>query len=141
MKIDGGCHCGAVSYSAEIDPDAVVVCHCTDCQILSSTAFRTIVHVRSEDFRLLGGELKTYMKTAESGAKRAMLFCPNCGTQIYGTSDEDQPAMLSLRVGCVHQRAQLIPRRQIWCQSEQPWLGDLNQIPKTTRAPDDVAGR
>ena len=26
MKIDGGCHCGAITYRAEIDPETVIVC-------------------------------------------------------------------------------------------------------------------
>jgi hypothetical protein len=34
MKIDGGCHCGYITYVAEIDPDKVGICHCTDCQTL-----------------------------------------------------------------------------------------------------------
>ena len=32
MKIQGGCHCGKISYEAEIDPEKVAICHCTDCQ-------------------------------------------------------------------------------------------------------------
>ena len=32
MKIDGACHCGHITYQAEVDPEKVVVCHCTDCQ-------------------------------------------------------------------------------------------------------------
>jgi hypothetical protein len=34
MKIDGRCHCGYIAYEAEIDPENVLVCHCTDCQTL-----------------------------------------------------------------------------------------------------------
>ena len=32
MRIDGGCHCGHITYEAEINPDDVIICHCTDCQ-------------------------------------------------------------------------------------------------------------
>ena len=32
MKIDGGCHCGAITYEAEVDPEKTSICHCTDCQ-------------------------------------------------------------------------------------------------------------
>ena len=28
MKIDGKCHCGNVTYEAEVNPDFVVICHC-----------------------------------------------------------------------------------------------------------------
>jgi len=29
MKIDGRCHCGLVTFEADIDPEQVSVCHCT----------------------------------------------------------------------------------------------------------------
>ena len=56
MKIDGGCHCGAITYEAEIDPETVTICHCTDCQTLSGSAFRTAVPARKDVFRLLTGQ-------------------------------------------------------------------------------------
>jgi hypothetical protein len=40
MKIDGHCHCGEITFEAEVDPDALNICHCTDCQTLSGSAFR-----------------------------------------------------------------------------------------------------
>ena len=42
MKIEGGCHCGGIRFEAEVDPAAVVICHCTDCQTFSGSAFRTV---------------------------------------------------------------------------------------------------
>jgi hypothetical protein len=32
MQLTGGCHCGHITYEAEVDPETVRVCHCTDCQ-------------------------------------------------------------------------------------------------------------
>jgi hypothetical protein len=43
LKIDGGCHCGLITYEAEVDPEHVEICHCTDCQSLSGSAFRVFV--------------------------------------------------------------------------------------------------
>ena len=34
MDVDGSCHCGQITFSAEVNPDQVIVCHCTDCQAL-----------------------------------------------------------------------------------------------------------
>ena len=28
MKIDGRCHCGFITYEANVDPDKVYACHC-----------------------------------------------------------------------------------------------------------------
>lgn len=125
MKIDGGCHCGELFYEAEIDPDKVRVCHCIDCQILSGAAFRTAVHVAVDQFNLLRGTPKTYVKTGGSGRPRTMVFCGTCGTQLYGTGDGDAAKTLSLRVGTCNQRADLTPQRQIWRRSAVKWLNDL----------------
>ena len=33
MKIDGHCHCGEITFQAEVDPDALdIICHCTESQ-------------------------------------------------------------------------------------------------------------
>jgi len=58
MRIDGRCHCGFITYEADIDPEKVIICHCTDCQTLTGSAFRTAVLTREGGFRLLSGELK-----------------------------------------------------------------------------------
>lgn len=79
MKIDGSCHCGAIVYEADIDPAQVRICHCTDCQVLSGTAFRITAPAREQDFRLLRGEPAQYVKTAESGRARIQTFCRDCG--------------------------------------------------------------
>jgi hypothetical protein len=105
MKVDGGCHCGHISYEAEIDPNSVFLCHCTDCQTLSGTAFRTVVPTPESKFNLLTGIPKTYIKTGESGAKR--------------------PREFNLRVGTIRQREELRPTAQYWFRSAQEWVMDL----------------
>src|SRR5262245_6826034 len=81
MKIDGACHCGLITYEAEIDPEKVRVCHCTDCQSLTGSAFRVVVPVPADKFSL-SGEPTVYVKTAESGARRAQAFCTRFGSGI-----------------------------------------------------------
>ena len=76
MKIDGSCHCGNITFEAEVDPDNVGICHCTDCQALSASAFRVGVTASEDDFKILSGELKIYVKTAESGTPQASWNLP-----------------------------------------------------------------
>lgn len=127
MTINGRCHCGAVSFSARIDPADVAVCHCSDCQVVSGAPFRAVVRALVERFEL-SGTPKRYVKVAESGNRRALVFCPACGTQLYGTEPEN-PTAVSIRLGCVEQRAQLRPTRQVWQRSALPWLADLHTVP------------
>ena len=77
MKIDGACHCGNITDSAEIDPENVGLCHCTDCQTFSGSAFRISVPANKEAFHLAGGQPKIYVKTAESGTKARKRSVPS----------------------------------------------------------------
>ena len=130
MKVDGACHCGRIKYEAEIDPAKVLICHCTDCQSLSGSAFRTVVRVPTNAFRLLSGEPKIYVKQAQSGAKLAQAFCAECGSPIYGTHVGEDPKFYGIRVGTLRQRDALSPKVQIWCRSAQPWISNLDAITK-----------
>ena len=129
MKIEGACHCGTITYEAVVDPDKVAICHCSDCQTLSGSAFRTVVPAPKETFTLRTGQPKIYVKTAESGTKRAHAFCPECGTSIYSTSVTN-PEIYGLRLGTLNQKAQLTPRFMAWCRSAQSWATDLSKLPR-----------
>ena len=127
MRIEGGCHCGNITYEADIDPENVGVCHCTDCQNLSGSAFSISVPAAREAFRLRTGQPKIYVKTADSGTKRAQAFCSECGTRIYAAAVTDPPTF-NIRVGTIRQRAELRPRLQHWCRSALPWVMDLGSV-------------
>jgi hypothetical protein len=124
MRIDGGCHCGAIAYEAEVDPELTSICHCTDCQQLTGTAFR--VTVPASEYRITRGSPKVYVKTtADSGVHRAQAFCPECGSPLYATSAGDGPKVYGVRVGTARQREQLVPRKQIWHASKLDWVPEL----------------
>ena len=133
MKVDGQCHCGQIRYEAEIDPAKVSVCHCTDCQILTGTAYRVSAPSSAASLVFLAGAPKIYIKTAESGNKRAQAFCSNCGTPIY-SADAQNPQSYFLRVGTMSQRAALSPQRQIWCRSALAWASDIRGLEPSERA-------
>ena len=132
MRVEGRCHCGEITYEAIVDPERVLLCHCSDCQMLTGSAYRAIVPAARDGFVLRRGQPKTYVKTAESGAKRVHAFCANCGSPVYSTAAAD-PQSYSLRVGCLRQRNGLRPARQQWCQSALPWAMDLSNIPRVPR--------
>lgn len=135
MKIDGRCHCGYVSYEAEVDPEKVMICHCTDCQTLSGSAFRTVALTQEGTFKLRSGELKIYVKTGESGTKRAQSFCPRCGTPISSSPVGDDPKAHIVRVGTARQRNQLVPKVQLWTRSAQHWVDGLTSIRRIETQP------
>ena len=131
MKIEGACHCGLISFTAEIDPARIMVCHCTDCQILSGSPFRVSVAAPMDTF-VLRGQPKSYVKVAESGNHRAQAFCPECATPLFAMAPENATSVI-IRLGCVKQRAQLKPAVQLWQRSSMPWLSDLHDIPASPK--------
>jgi hypothetical protein len=135
MKIDGRCHCGYITYEAEIDPDKTLICHCTDCQTLSASAFRVVAYTQENAFTLLSGELKTYIKTSESGNKRPQSFCPECGTAIHATAAGEGPKVYSIRLGSVRQRDQIVPKTHVWFRSAQPWVNHIGSMRKIEKQP------
>jgi hypothetical protein len=143
MKVDGSCLCGHITYEAEIDPDRVAICHCTDCQTHSATAYGVVVAVVEERFRLLTGTLKFFNKTADSGTIRALAFCPECGTRIYARTVGEGSAFFGLRTGAIRQRDRLTPKVQVFCRSAQGWVADLSAIPTFDAMPpaDWAAGK
>jgi hypothetical protein len=131
MNVEGGCHCGQITFRAEVDPNQVEICHCTDCQTLSGSAYRTVVPAKEGTFELLTGELKMYAKTADDGSIRVQPFCPECGTPIYSSPPEGAPGFFGIRVGTIKQRNQLVPKNQYWVRSAQTWAQELSDMPKT----------
>jgi hypothetical protein len=128
MKIDGRCHCAAVTYEAEIDPELVSICHCTDCQTLTGSPNRVTVICSAGQIRITGQPPRIYAKTGDNGRTRFQHFCGTCGSPLF-TSAEGGPDDWGIRWGSIRQRDQLQPMRQIWCRSAVPWINDLKGLP------------
>jgi hypothetical protein len=130
MRIDGACHCGAITVEGEADAEKVVICHCTDCQTGTGSAFRVSVPVPGATFKITGRPSVYLKTTADSGNPRAQAFCPQCGSPIYSTTPGDGlQQWYIVRVGILRQRDRLVPRQQIWCRSARPWLTELGGVP------------
>jgi hypothetical protein len=129
MKIDGQCHCGFVTYEAEIDPDAVLICHCTDCQRLTGSPYRVTARAPRQAVRLTGNPPKIYTKIAESGRERLLSFCPECGTPLFSSGTGDAAETWGIRWGSINQRSALKPARQIRCSSAADWVGETAALP------------
>jgi len=129
MRVEGSCHCGFVTFKADADLETAGVCHCTDCQAISGSAFRTTVRAAPGTFAITSGSPTLYVKTtAESGNKREHAFCPRCGTSVYAASVGAEPRTYSLRFGTLKQKDAIAPKRQIWTRSRVKWLGELSGV-------------
>jgi hypothetical protein len=130
VKVQGRCHCGSITYEAEVQPGTVNVCHCLDCQMLTGSAFRANIVAPADRFRILTGKPRDYVKVADSGARRVHAFCENCGSPVYSRA-VDNPQTYSLRLGALNQRKALgRPARQMWTKRRLSWIPKIEGVPE-----------
>lgn len=119
-ELTGRCLCGAVSYKALGLLDRCYVCHCTDCQRRSGSAFAINVPVAAQGFEVSG---RTIVLSREhiDGRSNAIHFCPSCLTRLY-TVNPAWPGSVILRGGSLDEARHLIPSAHIWTRSRQKWV-------------------
>jgi len=131
MKIDGGCLCGKVRYSADAEPVFVGVCHCKNCQRVSGSAFSTVIAVPSQAINMRG-TLQTYADRGDSGKSLLRRFCPACGSSVIEEA-EAMPGMSMILAGTLDDAGWVKPGMEIFCASAQPWVslgGERQRFPQ-----------
>jgi hypothetical protein len=131
MKLEGGCLCGKVRYSGEAEPIFVGVCHCTNCQKGSGTAFNVVVAVPKPAVSMTGS-ISTYEGKGDTGNPTYKRFCPECGSPVA-----EEAAIMAdvvmIPVGTLDDPSSVQPAMQIYCDSAQPWAlleGEIQRFPK-----------
>ena len=120
-KLTGGCQCRNVRYEVVGTPKKLVVCHCTDCQRQSGSAFGMTLIVNEADFRITRGKPKSFASTSDGGRAKLGVFCPDCGTRIYH-QPEWRKGTVSVKPGTMDDTRSLKPDMHIWTSSKQPWI-------------------
>lgn len=97
-KYQGSCHCGAVTFEAELDlTQSTYRCNCSICR---RTRFWPAV-AREDGFRLLSGksELTQYLFNRR---KNEHYFCKHCGVRAFGIGTETPIGrMYGVNLGCL----------------------------------------
>ena len=116
FPVTGGCQCGAVRYTLKAPPIAFYLCHCTECQKQSSSAFGESLSVRPEDIEI-SGPTKRYDRPANNGSIQGE-FCSVCATRIVHRRHN----MCNIKAGTLDDTRWLIPAGHIWTSSKQPFV-------------------
>ena len=119
MKIEGGCLCGKVRYSADAEPTFVGVCHCKNCQKGSGTAFSIVVALPTPALTVQG-TVQTFTGQGDSGKATYRRFCPECGSPVASEA-ELMPETVMIPVGTLDDKSGVRPAMQIYCDSAQDW--------------------
>ena len=119
-KISGQCQCGAVRFAVTGKPVTAFVCHCTECQRQSGSAFGMAAWLEQAELHLERGQLKEWIRQTSSGKQMACQFCADCGSrlfhQVLGSS------FLSVKPGSLDEPSQFSPVAHIWVASKQDWV-------------------
>jgi hypothetical protein len=120
LPLTGGCQCGNVTYELSGLPVVFYLCHCTECQKQSSSAFGESLQVRKADLAITGN-YKTYTRSSDSGFPLRCDFCPDCGTRLFHRRD-NRSEVLNIKAGTLNDTTWLKPAGHIWAKSKQTWF-------------------
>ena len=116
-KMSGGCACGRVRYTAEIDSDEAYMCHCRMCQRATgsvSIAFRSVKEAGVE----WQGEPDWY----ESSPIARRPYCRECGTSL-GFKFAKDSENLDLTVASFDDPSRFVPKHHFGAESmHRAWI-------------------
>lgn len=93
----GGCQCGAVRYSVDVDLSQPVICNCSRCRRLGSV----LAFAPQSAFVLERGDGAQTEYLFNSG-KIHHLFCKTCGIQSFSFADApDGTPMVAININCL----------------------------------------
>ena len=105
MKVAGGCHCGAVRFSAEVEPEPRLLdCNCSIC---AKTGYLHLI-VPDSGFTLLSGTDALVSYRFGTGAAEH-LFCRTCGIKSF-YKPRSHPDGWSVNFRCLDPGHELEPR-------------------------------
>ena len=91
------CSCGELRAAVIGEPMRVSVCHCLACQRRTGSVFGAQARFPKESVSVQG-KFNQYVRIADSGTRLTFGFCPECGSTVFYTV-EDQPDRVAIPVG------------------------------------------
>jgi hypothetical protein len=130
-KLSGKCLCGKIAFSADTEIKLMANCHCSNCRAATGAAYGTLLFVEEEAVQITGTP-KVFKHKADSGADMEKLFCPDCGSQMFGRNS-NRPGTLSIRAGVLDQTSLVKPSVNVYLDSKiesTPIDPDVKGFPK-----------
>lgn len=134
LPLSGGCQCGAARFRMHGAPLVFYLCHCSECQRQTSSAYGESLRFRREHLEVTG-ELKLIERQAESGARRQGWFCPYCGVRIWHGSTGSEE--INIKAGTLDDTSWLVPAGHIWTRSKQRFIAFAEDELVYDQQPDD----
>ena len=134
-EFSGHCLCGSISYRVTAAPAMQGVCHCTDCQRQTGTAFSIVIGVPRDALTIEGETLSSYTTVGDvHQTPTERNFCSACGSPIVSFV-EGMPEFAWIKAGTLDDASWLEPAFEIFVRSAQPWAPHIEGVPQLQTAP------
>ena len=117
----GGCQCGAIRYELRTESLTLYICHCTECQKQSSSAFGMSMTVTRADVDITQGQPRVFERPARNDNHVVCTYCPDCGSRLFHARSQ-RPDVMNIKPGSLDDTSWLRPVAHIWTRSAQPWV-------------------
>lgn len=133
MPVTGGCRCGTVRYTIDLETLPLsYACHCRDCQTWSGGAL-ALHALLPEMLMTISGNAADFRIGADEAMASEHIGCPACMTRIANRNSA-VPGMVILRAGTLDRSDEITPAAHIWTSRKQPWL-DIGDAPHFAETP------
>jgi hypothetical protein len=124
VEVTGGCMCGKIRYTADIEKDDAYLCHCRMCQRASGN-----VSLAMKNVKRAGVRWDTPPDYYQSSVIARRGFCASCGTSLTFEFLE-RSDQLDLIVGTFDDPARFSPKHHFGAESmHRAWL-DTEGLPE-----------
>jgi hypothetical protein len=96
------------------------VCHCTECQRRTGSAFGVQARFPEENVVTTGAS-KQYSRTGDSGGTATFGFCPNCGSIVFWRADKI-PGFVTVPVGAFADSGFPAPTVSVYEDRKHGWV-------------------
>ena len=135
ISVAGRCRCGRARFVLREEPISFYLCHCTDCQAESGSAYGQTMHVRQGAIDAASGPIREHTMEWEDGGSSVIRYCANCLTQLF-SGRANVPQVVGLNAGSLEATAGLQPYGNMWTRSARPWA-TFAAGPQYEQQPDD----
>lgn len=131
MVLHGGCHCGAVRYTASGEPLTTALCHCGDCRRHAGAPAVAWSMFVAEAITITQGETKRYA-SSEHGRRD---FCPHCGTGLFYVNEDMLPGIIDVQTATFDDANAVPPQAQTQVAERIGWMERAHELPSFERFP------
>ena len=103
------------------EPVVVAICHCTDCQRRTGSAFGVGAFFLRERVSPSQGASVQFRRLCDSGSAITFHFCGHCGSTVWWEPDR-MPSMAGVAVGAFSDPAFPAPTLATWAKNQHRWV-------------------